>query len=209
MIKKILLSIFIFLWIFNISNANFTNDFSQIKSWDFAIIIKETEKWNFIFKEKNYNADFWIEFLTDFSNDARIKIDNEKLKNFLEWKYFEKDYFLIIITKNKNIILEKINFLNILMWNYIKNKNYDFAYDISENDFIFEIITSSSLESNFIKSKLIKNNNKIKKLFENIDEKSLNILKEKFKNSDNHIINIFIKLLENEVYNSWKNIILK
>lgn len=209
MIKKILLSIFIFLWIFNISNANFTNDFSQIKSWDFAIIMKETEKWNFIFKEKNYNADFWIEFLTDFSNDARIKIDNEKLKNFLEWKYFEKDYFLIIITKNKNIILEKINFLNILMWNYIKNKNYDFAYDISENDFIFEIITSSSLESNFIKSKLIKNNNKIKKLFENIDEKSLNILKEKFKNSDNHIINIFIKLLENEVYNSWKNIILK
>lgn len=115
---------------------------------------------------------------------------------------------MIRVDNSKNIdvikVLHKADFSD-----FEKLTKKDFLESFEKSDF-YDISTSSNLQSHFLKDFASDRNPKFKYLFKKIwvDKEILEFFKEKFDRND-FVNNLFIKLLENEVYNSWKNIILK
>lgn len=182
------------------------DDLKWIKKNDFAIIIYENENWTFEFKGKKYNPKFAIQFLEDFNFwKTKVKIDNIFFENFLKNDTKLRNYFLIRIDDSKNIYTIKIEYKTNFE-DFKKLTKQEFLKTI-ENDDINEIWLSSFSNSIFIKDFLKQKNIKIKYLFDEIwiDNEILDFFKEKL-DRDIFVNNIFLKLLENEIYNNWENI---
>lgn len=211
--KKIFFAFFIFFLSFSSIFAYEIeykyDEFKFIKKYDFAVIILEDENWSFEFKDKKYLPKFGIQFLEDYKNEkTKVEINESFLEKFLKNDTKLKNYFLIKIDNSKNIdvikVLYKADFSD-----FEKLSKIEFLESFENSD-ILDFSTSSSLQSQFLKDFAKDRNPKFKFLFEKIwiDKEVLDFFTEKL--DKNFFPNyIFLKVLENEIQNEGKNILIK
>lgn len=181
------------------------SELNSIKKYNFAIIIFEDERWAFEFKGKKYNPKYWVKFLEDYKwLNTKVEKNNLFLENFNKNKENLTNFYLIRVDLEKEIDIIKV------VYNYIfsdleKLSKKEFLESIESKD-ILEIWSFSFSDSAILRDSLTQKNIKMKYLFEKIwiDKEVLDFFQKKI-DRKNFINDLFLKLLENEIYNSGKN----